>query len=305
MAGKILVAEDDPEARELLKLLLGGADYHLLEAADGVEALELLRAQQPDLLITDIVMPRMDGYELVRRLRQESALRTCRSFSARRPITSAKCARWRARSACGARCRSLSISRRCARSWRPRSPRAAPSAPESSSALQRRRTGAPERAGGVSRRLFGQPVPAQIVESTCHTARDILLAQCAQLVMVEPDGRRTCTASGLAKRSARPLARCAHVSRSSAFARGWWMCALSDVAARNRARPALTQPGDFVSMLGVPLRRWRIRMGICACSIASGCLVSRKRTWRWRARSPRRSRSRTRTRSVTRSCRRK
>ena len=73
MAGKILVAEDDPEARELLKLLLGGADYHLLEAADGVEALELLRAEQPDLLITDIVMPRMDGYELVRRLRQEKS----------------------------------------------------------------------------------------------------------------------------------------------------------------------------------------------------------------------------------------
>src|SRR6185295_17132699 len=71
MGGKILVAEDDPEARELLLLLLEGGDYSLLEAADGMEALDLLRTEQPDLLITDIVMPRMDGYELVRRLGQD------------------------------------------------------------------------------------------------------------------------------------------------------------------------------------------------------------------------------------------
>ena len=71
MGGKILVAEDDPEARELLLLLLEGGEYSLLEAADGMEALDLLRTEQPDLLITDIVMPRMDGYELVRRLRQD------------------------------------------------------------------------------------------------------------------------------------------------------------------------------------------------------------------------------------------
>src|SRR5512145_1707539 len=74
MAGKILVAEDDPEARELLKLLLGGGDYDLIEATDGVEALDLLRTEHPDLLITDIVMPRMDGYELVRKLRQDQSL---------------------------------------------------------------------------------------------------------------------------------------------------------------------------------------------------------------------------------------
>src|ERR1041384_5006506 len=71
VGGKILVAEDDPEARELLLLLLEGGEYSLLEAADGMEALDLLRTEQPDLLITDIVMPRMDGYELVRRLRED------------------------------------------------------------------------------------------------------------------------------------------------------------------------------------------------------------------------------------------
>jgi len=48
MVGKILVAEDDPEARELLLLLLDGGDYNLLEAADGMEALDLLRTEQPD-----------------------------------------------------------------------------------------------------------------------------------------------------------------------------------------------------------------------------------------------------------------
>jgi CheY-like chemotaxis protein len=67
--GKILVAEDDAEARELLLLSLADGDYDLLEAADGIEALHLLRTEHPDLLITDIVMPRMDGYELVRKLR--------------------------------------------------------------------------------------------------------------------------------------------------------------------------------------------------------------------------------------------
>ena len=50
MGGKILVAEDDPEARELLLLLLEGGEYSLLEAADGMEALDLLRTEQPDLL---------------------------------------------------------------------------------------------------------------------------------------------------------------------------------------------------------------------------------------------------------------
>ena len=73
MGGKILVAEDDPEARELLLLLLEGGEYSLLEAADGMEALDMLRTEQPDLLITDIVMPRMDGYELVRRLNLDNA----------------------------------------------------------------------------------------------------------------------------------------------------------------------------------------------------------------------------------------
>ena len=70
MPGTILVAEDDPEARELLTLLLGGG-YQVLHAADGVEAIDILKRESPDLLITDIVMPNMDGYELVRRVRQD------------------------------------------------------------------------------------------------------------------------------------------------------------------------------------------------------------------------------------------
>ncbi len=72
--GKILVAEDDAEARELLMLSLADGDYDLLQAADGIEALHLLRTEHPDLLITDIVMPRMDGYELVRKLRQDESM---------------------------------------------------------------------------------------------------------------------------------------------------------------------------------------------------------------------------------------
>ena len=72
--GKILIAEDDPEAREFLMLLLGSSDYDVLVAGDGVEALSLVRREHPDLLIADIVMPRMDGYELVRLLREDAAI---------------------------------------------------------------------------------------------------------------------------------------------------------------------------------------------------------------------------------------
>ena len=54
--------------------LLGNFGHRLLEANDGVEALELARAELPDLIITDILMPHMDGFTLVRRLRAEPLL---------------------------------------------------------------------------------------------------------------------------------------------------------------------------------------------------------------------------------------
>ncbi|MGA1984239.1 MAG: response regulator [Acidobacteriaceae bacterium] len=67
----ILIVDDRPENRAFLATLLGRAGYSLLQAADGAEALALARAEQPELLIADILMPTMDGYELVRQLRAD------------------------------------------------------------------------------------------------------------------------------------------------------------------------------------------------------------------------------------------
>jgi signal transduction histidine kinase/CheY-like chemotaxis protein len=71
---KILVVDDRPENRQFLVTLLGYRSHQLLEAADGSEALALARAEHPDLVITDILMPTMDGYEFVRQLRADAAI---------------------------------------------------------------------------------------------------------------------------------------------------------------------------------------------------------------------------------------
>ena len=68
-ANSILVLDDRLADRELLVILLGRAGYSVREASTGEEALELAQAERPDLVITDILMPAMNGYEFVRRLR--------------------------------------------------------------------------------------------------------------------------------------------------------------------------------------------------------------------------------------------
>src|SRR5437016_5637075 len=68
---KILVVDDRPTNREFLTTLLGYGGHQLLEAGDGAEALALAKAQRPDLVIADILMPTMDGYELVHQLRAD------------------------------------------------------------------------------------------------------------------------------------------------------------------------------------------------------------------------------------------
>ena len=67
----ILVVDDQPVNRSFLTTLLGYRGYRLLEASGGREALEAARAEHPDLVITDILMPTMDGFEFVRQLRLE------------------------------------------------------------------------------------------------------------------------------------------------------------------------------------------------------------------------------------------
>jgi two-component system chemotaxis response regulator CheY len=66
---KILIAEDELVTRALLKRLLGNMSYEIIEAGDGLEALEKLESQNPDLLLTDLHMPGLDGRALIQTIR--------------------------------------------------------------------------------------------------------------------------------------------------------------------------------------------------------------------------------------------
>ena len=70
----ILIVDDRASNRKFLTTLLTRSGHRLLEAANGAEALDLVRAEHPDLVITDILMPNMDGYEFVQHLRSDPAL---------------------------------------------------------------------------------------------------------------------------------------------------------------------------------------------------------------------------------------
>ena len=71
MKARILVVDDDRDTRFLFRLILEGADYHVDEAPNGATALNVVKDRPPDLLVTDIVMPVMDGLALIARLRSE------------------------------------------------------------------------------------------------------------------------------------------------------------------------------------------------------------------------------------------
>ena len=69
-AGPIILAVDDSASmRQMVRFTLEGAGYKVVQAADGIEALELARKSPADLVLTDVNMPRMDGLQLVRELR--------------------------------------------------------------------------------------------------------------------------------------------------------------------------------------------------------------------------------------------
>ncbi|MES2898775.1 MAG: EAL domain-containing protein [Pseudomonadota bacterium] len=71
----ILIVDDHVLNREFLLALLGFGGYRLIEAADGVEGLKMVAAEKPDLIISDILMPNMDGYEFVSRVRADPLTR--------------------------------------------------------------------------------------------------------------------------------------------------------------------------------------------------------------------------------------
>jgi PAS domain S-box-containing protein len=70
----ILVVDDRPTNREFLRTLLGYQSHRVLEANDGAEALALVKSARPDLVISDILMPTMDGYEFVHQLRADPVI---------------------------------------------------------------------------------------------------------------------------------------------------------------------------------------------------------------------------------------
>jgi CheY-like chemotaxis protein len=71
MAIHILTVDDDAGIRRLVQLNLQRAGYRVTTAVDGVDALEKIPADRPDLLILDVTMPRMDGIELLRRVKSD------------------------------------------------------------------------------------------------------------------------------------------------------------------------------------------------------------------------------------------
>ena len=71
---RILIVDDDPVIRKFVRANLEVRDYQTLMAVDGAEALEIIERELPDLLILDIMMPGIDGFEVCRRLREWSQI---------------------------------------------------------------------------------------------------------------------------------------------------------------------------------------------------------------------------------------
>ena len=72
----ILVVEDQEDNRQILRDLLDSANFEMIEAENGEEALVAVAKRRPDLILMDIQLPILDGYEVTRRIRAEPAMRS-------------------------------------------------------------------------------------------------------------------------------------------------------------------------------------------------------------------------------------
>jgi two-component system cell cycle response regulator DivK len=75
MSKRILVVEDQEDNRQILRDLLANAGYEMIEAEDGEQALVRVAADKPDLILMDIQLPLLDGYEATRRIKADPALK--------------------------------------------------------------------------------------------------------------------------------------------------------------------------------------------------------------------------------------
>ena len=71
MPKKVLVVEDHPDAREMLSIYLTSEGYSVVTAEDGLCGLQAAEAERPDIIITNLNMPKLDGLELTKRIRQQ------------------------------------------------------------------------------------------------------------------------------------------------------------------------------------------------------------------------------------------
>jgi len=71
---QILIADDNPDNREIFRTRLAAHDYRIVTAVDGEEALAVAMEQSPDLILLDVMMPKMDGIEVCRRLKSDPSL---------------------------------------------------------------------------------------------------------------------------------------------------------------------------------------------------------------------------------------
>lgn len=74
-APRVLIADDDPLGAELLEAYLSDSDYELRTASDGEQTLQLVASWRPDVILLDVMMPRISGFEVCKRLRADDATR--------------------------------------------------------------------------------------------------------------------------------------------------------------------------------------------------------------------------------------
>src|SRR5438477_6332459 len=115
MSKRILVVEDQPDSRQIIRDMLAGTDYEITEAENGEEALAAIAKQRPDLILMDIQLPIMDGYTATSRelkpIRRRDLSRSLRSP----PMRSVAKKRRQGRRAAMTTCRNLLARANC---WR-------------------------------------------------------------------------------------------------------------------------------------------------------------------------------------------